>query len=92
MGVGTRNSLSVSREYSCSRTKPSTAIMSALAEINDVRPTAFDTPLQEVLDVDSLDRLITDGQETSISFVYDGCQISINSSELIINIPDKRTQ
>ena len=78
----------VTREYERSQTKPSSAVLYTLAEIKNDNLNNFETPLPRIVDVGSLDCLLTENETVSISFIYEGYEISINNSEVVIQISD----
>jgi hypothetical protein len=69
-----------------SETPPSTAVIEAIAEYQDVDPTDLDHPLFEVIDPDGLDSLIGHNgsnhamYETTVEFNYDDCRVQVSSA------------
>lgn len=78
-------------DFDFERTSPSTALIEALASVNDTDPIALlegeDFSVGEYVDLDALDRLMTDGRETdveSITLSIDGYAVQITDDEVVI--------
>jgi hypothetical protein len=66
-----------------SRTRPTTAVIEAIAEHEGLDPLDLDQPLYEVIDTDALDSIIGEGKdglsEVTVQFSYNGCRVHATS-------------
>ena len=82
-GGQSRNAV-VERQYDCATIAPSVAVVEALADLEKVDPTSLETRLNDYVDPDALDALVTRGKEMSVSFRLNDYRIRIESDELKI--------
>lgn len=56
-------------------------VIDAIARREGIEPVELDTPLYEVVDLDALDALTTNGAESTsveVSFTYDGYEVTVD--------------
>lgn len=78
----------IHKQYDWSDTDPSMAVVKTVAVATNQEATTL-RPLYEVIDPDALDALVGENgvrtaTEASISFIYEQCKITVNSSGDII--------
>jgi hypothetical protein len=83
----------IHKQYDWSDTDPSIAVVKTVAAATNREPTEL-KPLYEILDPDALDELIrSDGRptatDTSVSFIWDRCNVTVNSSGDVVVCPSK---
>lgn len=71
------------REYDWTETSPSVAVVTTVATLENMDPVDL-TPLYEYIDPDSLDTLLTSGDDVSLSFSAYGYSVNIVGSTVII--------
>jgi hypothetical protein len=63
-------------------------VVTAVAAAKNVPPAAVDVPLNDVVDVDALERLVS-GDETTVSFEYAGCEVTVDGDgEVTVRVVD----
>lgn len=71
--------------------KPSKAVVEVVAKEEDVAPENLEPPLYEVVDPDALDSLFDDDRDPigTVSFVYKGHQIVVDSTDSVSLVPQR---
>lgn len=67
--------------FTCSDIEPSSAVVFAVSELRDMKPTELD-PLHNVIDPEALDLLFKNKEnpQGTIEFDYEDCEISVHKS------------
>ncbi|QLH81330.1 HalOD1 output domain-containing protein [Halosimplex pelagicum] len=82
--------VALQRQYDCTETPPSHAIVAALATIKNCSPAALVEPrLSDHIDPDALNQLVRDSEHASVSFSIERYQVQIDESELTIRLHDR---
>ncbi|WP_436932703.1 HalOD1 output domain-containing protein [Halosimplex halobium] len=80
--------VSVHRHYDSTATRPSIAVLAALADIKNERletvSASLGTTLHDHVDADALDRLIRKNPASTVSFRFEQYRIRIDDSELVV--------
>jgi hypothetical protein len=80
-----------------SRTRPSAAVIEAVAEYNGVNPIDLEQPLFDVIDPDALDALVGNDKsgpalsDTAIQFTYNDCRVHV-SGEGSVDVSSARSK
>ena len=86
MATNARREIGVEREIE--NPSVSTAVIEAIADAESVEPTELDLTLYEAVDVDALERLCRDGDESLVlSFEIDDYRIRIRGSNSVVVEP-----
>ncbi|MFC7239155.1 HalOD1 output domain-containing protein [Saliphagus sp. GCM10025317] len=89
MGGHNADDGSVREEYDWSVTRPSIAVIDAVAHAEDVEITdvssALDTTLYERVDPDALDTLVSASDHVSISFSVADYDVQIEGDEVVVS-------
>ncbi|MFC7216240.1 HalOD1 output domain-containing protein [Saliphagus sp. GCM10025334] len=89
MGGNDGDSGSVREEYDCSVTRPSIAVIDAVAHAEDVEITdvsdALDTTLFDQVDPDALDALVSSSDHVSVAFSVDDYEVQIEGDEIVVS-------
>ncbi|USZ73072.1 HalOD1 output domain-containing protein [Natronosalvus halobius] len=89
MGGNDEDGDSVREEYDWSATRPSIAVIDAVAHAEDVEITdvssALDTTLYGQIDPDALDTLVTGSDYVSVAFSVDDYDVQIEGNEILVS-------
>ena len=85
-----RGSAQPKRQYDVERTRPSIAVVEALAEMKKVEPRALDFTLHDYVDTEALDSVVSDGQDITVSFTLDGYRVQVKRDAVVVE-RDERT-
>lgn len=78
----TKNSL----VFAVKDTPPSQAVIRAVATAEDSNPLEL-SPLQEAVDVDSLNTILGGRRETEVTFPYEGFEVTVRANAEVILHP-----
>ncbi|WP_436908977.1 HalOD1 output domain-containing protein [Halosimplex marinum] len=82
-----KSRLSVQRQYDCSETSPSLAVVHTLADIKNCDPANLvDPQLSEYIDPDAVDRLVRGNEDVQVSFSIDRYRVCLAGTELTIRL------
>ena len=75
--------------YDWSNTAPSTAVIDAIAAIENVEPSdlegSLEAPLYNYIDPEALDRLVTRDSQITVSFTFGKYHVLIDGDELSVS-------
>ncbi|UTF55887.1 HalOD1 output domain-containing protein [Natronosalvus rutilus] len=89
MGGNNDDSSSIRDEYDWSATRPSIAVINAVAHAEDVEITdvsdTLDMTLYDQVDPDALDTLVFSSDHVSVAFSVDDYEVQIEGNEVVVS-------
>lgn len=91
MSVELRDTADHEFHFAITESPPSVAVVEAIAHVTEQDPLEM-TPLADVIDPAAIDRLLSDADTVSISFVFEGHDVAVSGSgEIVVTRREHRS-
>ncbi|MDG5762126.1 hypothetical protein QA600_22695 [Natronococcus sp. A-GB1] len=75
---------SIQGQYDWSTRNPSTVVVNAIAVLENVEPCDLSSPLNDYINPDALDEVVSGDSRVVVSFVVDGYRVRVDGDGVVI--------